>query len=510
MFYWVCQLGDGYMLKLDDNTLRKEYTGYPYPDVETTQKDEVGMLLKIIAYQTGYSDGVFKNWGNHPSNYYDSIVSFFKSIFNKVDSIEVDDIFTVNTPINFCNRVVIYSDDKFDIIKVDINDVKDIKTVFESHKTGKNTNYFIFIPKGFDFFMSPEDYITEKYDLNKSFLNVFENIVEPCAVSESVYELYIESRHSYNNNALFLLRHLALFRVNCVYNLSRFDLLTKDYCFLHLIGTITNFNNILDLDSIKNSEFDKRYLDLKHQEAGMLISPYLDKLTITEDISDFNKDTCVYSIRIPSIVGTKEFDKNNSGFQVDSYLSNTLINVRDDDWLEYDLKLKFGDYALKVFELLQEEETFMDLDRERVMDTLGVDRGSFSKALFLNNENAKSLSIMLDNCYSFINTEDYFKFNILIFILDYMSFTVDYDEIIVSIFCDYKSFFPNLKSFLKENEDLFLDAFVFTLVNKIVDGGGIEFHDNSLFDDMSYIKFKSLSAKFNQDTYEIRIHLYQD
>ena len=123
MFYWVCQLGDGYMLKLDDNTLRKEYTGYPYPDVETTQKDEVGMLLKIIAYQTGYSDGVFKNWGNHPSNYYDSIVSFFKSIFNKVDSIEVDDIFTVNTPINLCNRVVFYSDDKFDFIKVDINDV---------------------------------------------------------------------------------------------------------------------------------------------------------------------------------------------------------------------------------------------------------------------------------------------------------------------------------------------------------------------------------------------------
>lgn len=64
---WICQLGDGFMLKECCGRLAVERTGYPYPDTGSPQRDllyslyrSAGFDIDRAAFEDGYS-GIIEN-----------------------------------------------------------------------------------------------------------------------------------------------------------------------------------------------------------------------------------------------------------------------------------------------------------------------------------------------------------------------------------------------------------------------------------------------------------------
>lgn len=92
---WICQLGDGYMLAEDGTSLKKINTGYPYPDTDAPQIDELYNMVYFIFSAGNYSlrryiksDVVFKK-------YYKDIIDIINTRFNSlgVDTMDILDLF---------------------------------------------------------------------------------------------------------------------------------------------------------------------------------------------------------------------------------------------------------------------------------------------------------------------------------------------------------------------------------------------------------------------------------
>lgn len=101
---WICQLGDGYMLSLDNNQIKKIKTGYPYPDTTEPQFDMLNKLFR----RADICCSIYVVKDNLKL-----ILDEFNKVLSEKNSLNVSDLITVIKPIlgNEIDTLTYHNDD---------------------------------------------------------------------------------------------------------------------------------------------------------------------------------------------------------------------------------------------------------------------------------------------------------------------------------------------------------------------------------------------------------------